>query len=204
MMAPAADRRVLIMESAIGVFLRYGYRKTSMDDLARAAGISRQGLYLHFPSKDELFTQAASWFAQQGLAAMHAALARDDLPLEARLVGAFDALHVQRDGSQMSLEHMNEIVSTARELAGPVLDAFDRALIDALTQTLDAAPLPWRDAGVTAESLARHLHAASHGLKHYARNADEYRDGIRTAVRLILGQPGPAPKRGTRKTQART
>ncbi|QEI06375.1 TetR/AcrR family transcriptional regulator [Pigmentiphaga aceris] len=193
MMAPNTDRRVLIMESAVGVFLRYGYRKTSMDDLARAAGISRQGLYLHFPSKDELFTQAATWFAQQGLAAMQAALAREDLSLEERLIGAFDALHAQRDGSQMSLEHMNEIVATARQLVGPVLEAFDQTLVDALTQAIQAggADAPWREAGLTAKALAQHLHAASHGLKHYARTKDEYEAGIRTAVRLILGQPGP-------------
>ncbi len=41
-------RRESILQAAVGVFLRYGYKKTSMDDLARAAGLSRQGLYLHF------------------------------------------------------------------------------------------------------------------------------------------------------------
>lgn len=194
MMVAAGDRRVAIMEAAIGVFLRYGFKKTSMDDLARAAGISRQGLYLHFPSKDELFTQAATWFAEQGLAAMRAALARKDLPLEARLIGAFDALHVQRDGSRMSLEHMNEIVATARQLAGPVLEAFDLTLIEELTRALETggADVPWRSSGLTAKALAQHLHAASHGLKHYACTAAEYQDGIHIAVRLVLGQPRPA------------
>jgi AcrR family transcriptional regulator len=197
MMATSADRRVLIMEASIDVFLRYGFKKTSMDDLARAAGISRQGLYLHFPSKDELFRQAATWFAQQGLAAMRAALAREDLALEERLIGAFDALHAQRDGSQMSLEHMTEIVTIARQLAGPVLEEFDQVFIAELTRTIeaDAKAVPWLDAGFTAESLARHLHAASHGLKHYARSTTEYRDGIRSAVRLILG--GPASRRAS-------
>lgn len=195
MMVASADRRVLIMEAAIDVFLRYGYRKTSMDDLARAAGISRQGLYLHFASKDELFTQAATWFAHQGLAAMRAALAREDLSIEERLIGAFAALHVQRDGSQMSLEHMNEIVATARQLVGPVLEEFDQTLIEALTGAIESSgsAVAWRDAGLTADSLARHLHAASHGLKHYAQTAEAYQAGIRTAVRLVLGQPRPTP-----------
>jgi AcrR family transcriptional regulator len=197
MMAVSADRRVLIMEAAIGVFLRYGYRKTSMDDLARAAGLSRQGLYLHFPSKDDLFMQAATWFAQQSLAAMQAALARDDLTLEERLAGAFAALHAQRDDAQMSLEHMNEIVATARELLGPVLEEFDQAFIAALAGALDASGkhVPWRDAGITADALARHLHAASHGLKHYAQTAADYQEGMRTAVRLVLGRPPPARRR---------
>jgi len=195
MMAPAADRRTAIMEAAIGVFLRYGFKKASMDDLAQAAGISRQGLYLHFPSKDELFTQATTWFAQQGLAAMRAALARQDLPLEARLIGAFDALHAQRDGSQMSLEHMNEIVATARQLVGPVLQAFEQTMVEELARAIEAGQdeVPWLKAGLTADALARHLHASSHGLKHYATTAAEYQAGIGLAVRLILGRPGAAP-----------
>jgi AcrR family transcriptional regulator len=195
MMAAATDRRTTIMEAAIGVFLRYGFKKASMDDLAHAAGISRQGLYLHFPSKDELFTQATTWFAQQGLAAMRAALARQDLPLEARLIGAFDALHAQRDGSQMSLEHMNEIVATARQLVGPVLQAFEQTMVEQLARAIEDGrnEVPWLKAGLTAESLAQHLHASSHGLKHYATTAAEYQAGIRLAVRLILGQPGAAP-----------
>ena len=31
---------------------RYGFKKTSMDDVAQAAGVSRQGLYLYFDTKE--------------------------------------------------------------------------------------------------------------------------------------------------------
>ena len=44
-------RRSRLLEAALGVFLRYGYKKTSMDEVARAADLSRQGLYLHFATK---------------------------------------------------------------------------------------------------------------------------------------------------------
>ena len=37
-------RRRRILEAAIATFLRYGYRKTSMDAVARAADISRQAM----------------------------------------------------------------------------------------------------------------------------------------------------------------
>ena len=196
---PGADRRTAIMEAALGVFLRYGYRKTSMDDLARAAGISRQGLYLHFASKDELFKAAVTWFAQKGLAAMRAALAREDQPIEERLIGAFAALHVQSDGSQMSLEHMTEIVATARQLVGPVLEEFDQVVPKELARAIQSSgvAVAWSDAGLTAKALAQHLYAASHGLKHYARTAAEYQAGIRVAVRLVCGSPAPAARRAT-------
>jgi len=39
------------MERLLG---RFGYKKTTMDDLAREAGIGKGSIYLHFPSKDEV------------------------------------------------------------------------------------------------------------------------------------------------------
>jgi AcrR family transcriptional regulator len=197
LMAANTDRRMAILQASIGVFLRYGYRKTSMDDLARAAGISRQGLYLHFASKDELFKQGATWLAQQGLAAMRAELAREDAGIEERLAGAFAALHAQSDGSQMSLEHMNEIVATAWQLIGPVLEDFEQTVRKELTRAIQSGgdAIAWRGAGLTAKALAQHLQAVSHGLKHYAKTPAEYQAGIRTAVRLVCGGPGPAPQR---------
>jgi hypothetical protein len=77
---------------------------------------------------------------------MRAALAREDLPIEERLVGAFAALHAQSDGSQMSLEHMNEIVATARQLVGPVLEEFEQTVLKELARAIQSAEtaVPWR------------------------------------------------------------
>src|SRR4051812_11136713 len=95
---PTAARRAAILEAATGVFLRYGFKKTSMDDLARAAGLSRQGLYLHFATKDALFKEAVLQVIARTRAAGRAALARDSLDVEERLLGAFEAVHGQAIG----------------------------------------------------------------------------------------------------------
>lgn len=52
--APANTRDAIL--DAAGVLLgRYGYHKTTMDDLATEAGIARRTLYLHFRCKDDIF-----------------------------------------------------------------------------------------------------------------------------------------------------
>jgi AcrR family transcriptional regulator len=52
--APANTRDAIL--DAAGVLLgRYGYQKTTMDDLATQAGIARRTLYLHFRCKDDIF-----------------------------------------------------------------------------------------------------------------------------------------------------
>jgi AcrR family transcriptional regulator len=50
---PAA-RRQAILEAAIGVFAQHGFDAATIDDIARAAGLSKGGLYWHFKSKDDI------------------------------------------------------------------------------------------------------------------------------------------------------
>ena len=49
------QRRRRILDAALHCFLQFGYGKTSMDDVAKKAGLSRPSLYLKFSSKDDLF-----------------------------------------------------------------------------------------------------------------------------------------------------
>lgn len=50
-----STRRGQVVQAAIGVFLRYGYARTTMAHIAQAAGLSRPTLYLTFPDKDAIF-----------------------------------------------------------------------------------------------------------------------------------------------------
>ncbi|MGL5082799.1 MAG: TetR/AcrR family transcriptional regulator [Microcoleaceae cyanobacterium] len=51
-----ADKAEQILNGAIPEFLKHGYSCTSMDRIAKAAGVSKQTLYSHFLDKDGLFT----------------------------------------------------------------------------------------------------------------------------------------------------
>jgi len=55
-MNKAKDKRQLIMETAVGLFARYGFTKTSLEDIASAAQIAKGTVYYYFPGKEELFT----------------------------------------------------------------------------------------------------------------------------------------------------
>ena len=90
-MGTEPDRRDTILAAAIGIFGRYGYKKTSVDDIARAAGLSKQGLYLHFDGKDAIFVAAIGKYLADNQAAADRELERPDTPLFHRLVAAMDA-----------------------------------------------------------------------------------------------------------------
>lgn len=51
----ADEKRRLILDKARDCFLREGFNKAAMGQIAKAAQISTATLYLHFPSKSELF-----------------------------------------------------------------------------------------------------------------------------------------------------
>ena len=50
----AERKRQTIAEAATEAFLNNGYTRTSMDDIARLAGVSKQTIYMHFGDKEHL------------------------------------------------------------------------------------------------------------------------------------------------------
>ena len=55
--AGGEDKRERILTEAVGLFAARGYAGTSLNDIARAAEISKAGLLHHFGSKELLFTE---------------------------------------------------------------------------------------------------------------------------------------------------
>ncbi len=49
------ERRLLLLEAARECFLQFGYGKTTLEDIARRAGISRPLIYRQFRNKEQLF-----------------------------------------------------------------------------------------------------------------------------------------------------
>ena len=49
------DRPTRILEAASRLIAHYGFDKTTMDDIAREAGVSKGALYLEWPGKEQLF-----------------------------------------------------------------------------------------------------------------------------------------------------
>jgi TetR/AcrR family acrAB operon transcriptional repressor len=50
------DREVRILAAAGRIIVHFGYNKTTIDDIAREAGVSKGAVYLHWKSKEELLS----------------------------------------------------------------------------------------------------------------------------------------------------
>src|SRR5215470_8411241 len=57
-------REERILDAAASLLVRWGYRKTTIDDVASEAGVGKGTIYLHWKDKNDLF-RAAIWREQQ-------------------------------------------------------------------------------------------------------------------------------------------
>ncbi|RKI36067.1 TetR/AcrR family transcriptional regulator [Corallococcus sp. AB004] len=184
---PSDDaRRRKLLEASLGVFVRFGYRKTSMEEVARAADVSRQGLYLHFATKEELFRAAVEYALGNHLEAALAALTATERPLEARLVAALDerlGCYIGQMGADAS-----DLIETSGVLTGSLLASHDARFEKALARALSDSQLMavYASAGLTAPQLARTLHATARGWKHTCTSREAFVEQITVAVRMLF------------------
>jgi AcrR family transcriptional regulator len=90
---PSADKRRAVLEAARLLFLERGFAGTSMDDVAGAAGVSKQTVYAHFSDKHRLFTELIETDVGQLDVAQHPLVAgmpdSDDIERDLRAYARF-------------------------------------------------------------------------------------------------------------------
>jgi AcrR family transcriptional regulator len=87
------ERRVAILDSALTVFSRRGYHASSIDDIAREAGVSKALIYEHFVSKQDLYAELLEQHAGDLFSALAEAISEAGRSASARLAVGFDAFY---------------------------------------------------------------------------------------------------------------
>ncbi len=81
-----------IAQDVLATFARYGFQKTSMDDIGRAAGVSRQSIYKKFGSKEKCYQWTINTYLSNMYGRIFSALNNDELPPFQVLLDVFDIL----------------------------------------------------------------------------------------------------------------
>lgn len=74
---PRAERERQMMDAAVRVFGKRGYRAASMDEIAELAGVSKPLVYLYLNSKEDLFSACIRREAQALVEAIRAGVRTD-------------------------------------------------------------------------------------------------------------------------------
>jgi AcrR family transcriptional regulator len=182
---PSDSRQAALLDAAVSVFARYGFRKTSMEEVAHAAGVSRQGLYLQFANKEELFRKALEHSLRSQLNAALAALSVPGDSLEFRIIAACDAWSGRFVGSLGA--DAADLMCAGTALAGSTLAHYESQFEAALTHAIADSPLQdfCAAAGMAPADLARTLHATARGLKQRSASREEFVKGMTVAARMF-------------------
>lgn len=177
------DKQSDILAAALQAFAAQGYRRTSMDDIARHAGMSRPALYLHYRNKEDIFRTLVAQFCIQSVDGMEKALATPGQTPEEALAAAFRA----KDGVLMDLvftsPHGAELIEAGATLTAEIMQGGEAAKIGLLTRWLAGLTLP-PDIG-PPETVARTILTAAMGLKFPGQTLEGYRQGQRHLARLF-------------------
>lgn len=186
-----------IVDAALAVFARYGFRRASMADVAREAGVARATLYLAFNDKAALFgfvacqvvdraltAAQAAWRVGAGLAEnIEALLLAKDLPL-------FRLLHLSPHGADLlavdadiTRTHAQRLHATFEETVAGLI-----AVEPGLDLTAFGGP----------GGFARFVTRAGGGLKSEAESEADYCAAVRqfAEVTARAARPLPSPTPG--------
>ncbi|MEV0403866.1 helix-turn-helix domain-containing protein [Actinoallomurus sp. NPDC050550] len=127
-------KREQVVSAALGVFGRYGYRRTSMDLVAQAARMSRPAVYQHFKNKEEIFRAVGQLIAERVTAAAREA-GRAGRPVVERLYGTL-VVKLDLFAGTIDAEFRAELFSEAADIAQDVVRAFEDAYRDVVEAVL--------------------------------------------------------------------
>ena len=182
MPAGTTDRRAGVLDSALTTFARFGYRKTSMDAIARSADISRPGLYFLFASKEELFRAAVLRGLEDDLSNAEAVLGERDRPIRARVLAAFDLWAGRYVGP--GARDLAAVIDESPGLLGEIVVDLPQRFADLVTAAL-VASLSGESAASCAQ-IAQMLISASIGIKHQVEDRVSYNERFAVAVDLLV------------------
>jgi AcrR family transcriptional regulator len=183
------DKKSRILAAARSVFLRYGYKRVNMSDIAEAADVSRPALYVLFKNKEEIFIEAYLRWVDETIAQVEAAMAQTASPKD-KLARAFEIWAVGPFEMTMASLAAEELVNcnfafaqASREQGYATFEATIAPVVAKLSETLPPA------SRIAPGRIARVLASAVRGFKQTAATPDDMRQLIDQLLLLLFGPP---------------
>ena len=182
-------KRQRIMDSAMAVVLRYGFQRTTMDDVAKEAGISRPALYLLFKNKTEIYRALAESVMGEALQRAETALSANG-GIEERVFAAVKTGILDPTEFLMATAHGAELIDMKHNMAAEVIQDWRAKKASMIAGALEGAGAA-EAKGLSGAALADILLDGMEGLKMRAKTGAEREQGARALVRLVASFETP-------------
>jgi len=179
----------VVFDAAADVFAQYGFKRTTMNDIAQAAGISRPALYLMFNNKEHLFQELAAYRINRALETAKSVLT-DVGDLRHRFIGALMIFEKTYTEPVANSPHGAELVDINMSLASDVMTKGRSKLIAALVKVLKTAEqsgeVSFQNMPMTHKAFVELLLSSVSGLKKKASTKAEYRKQTQQVAQIFL------------------
>ncbi|WLT31256.1 TetR/AcrR family transcriptional regulator [Geothrix sp. PMB-07] len=178
-------KKAKVLEAAQASFLRYGYRRVTMGDIASAAGLSRPALYLHFCNKENIFEAVLRAFMARAIEEVRAGL-QGHSSVEDQLRFAFEVWAVRPFGLLTATPDAKELIDCRFEFAREAIDQGAQAFEAELATILAPLLAQTASSGTGPQDVARILTRAVQGFKQTATSPEDLRALIHGLLNLVL------------------
>ncbi len=177
-------RQAAILNSAFQAFAAYGFRKTSMDDIAKGAGMSRPAVYLHYKNKQDIVRKLTELHYSDKISAVARALQGAGTIPEV----VDKAIQAQTDGMATILAspHGVEMLDATKSMSDDIVEQGEaeltRLYAEWLTQEHAAGRVGLPNG---PDEMAKTITATLKGIKLTTSGAREFEDRIAQVSALI-------------------
>jgi TetR/AcrR family transcriptional regulator len=179
-----SSKRAAILAGATELFRQHGLRRTTIDDIAKAAQVAKPTVYAHYVDKEALYVEVVS----ATLAAiLEDAKAAAKLPtLRDRIVGVLAAKFTRVFELLHQSPHASELVESNHALAADVIVRADDAYLDLVVDVVRKSKKALGTKADSPRAFATKLLQLGHGAGYHATTAREHRKNLENLVDLVL------------------
>lgn len=189
------DKRGTILESALTVFFTYGFKKTSMDDIAKEAGVSRPALYQLFKNKTDIFRALSQDLMENALVKAGDAFKTAGSPRE-QLFNAINDSIMEMHRFCVQSVHGAELIGINQEIARDIEYEWKIDMISVIATGIDGAIAAGtaddsrlKEKNLDSEAVARILMHSMEGMRETylsGQSIEEYVDQLIDFIALSL------------------
>ena len=185
---PADTRRQAILHAAASLLADNGLAGTSIDAVAKTAGIAKGTVYLYFASRADLLAALRSRYAEDLASRAEAILGRARPQEASSVTRAFQRLAASLLDHVLASQRLYHVLF--QEAGMPeeeTMAPLRRAVLDALRQAMDHGALSPMDPDMLARFLLDGLHGAMlPALHHGSQDRRHVRAGLNEIIRRVL------------------
>ena len=170
------DKKYQILQASLEVFGSYGYKKTSMQDIADTLGISRPALYQYYKNKEAVFLALVEYTLKLGEQAAIKGFSRSTDNFECLLHGVKDMEQVLF-GPIFLKPNGKELLTLSKKLAPELMMNFEMQLFNKIVCVLEKAiteqDINLKRVNVEVTDAAKVILQSMDGIKNASNSLEE-------------------------------